>query len=136
HARLHRANAGLRDRHGVASRQSGFIVGSVAHADDLSNRPTVEDRLRAELAVTLAPEEKSEVEAVVGEIRRALEADAFQFGDEEGRADFEAQLDTLTDQLRSPKPRRSIVGRASWALRWTGGIAIAVWWVTPPGRVP
>jgi hypothetical protein len=78
--------------------------------------------LRAELAVVLAPAERSEVEAVVGMLRRAFDAGELTFSDEEDRADFQAQLDTLNDQLRSPKPKRTIVGRTLWALRWAGSI--------------
>src|SRR5262249_7864411 len=83
---------------------------------------------RTDLAGILQPAEQGQGEAVVGQLRRALDTGELGHTNQDDQADFQAQLDALNAELRSPKPKRAIVGRLLWALRWIptvtfGGVA-------------
>jgi hypothetical protein len=74
--------------------------------------PSGRERVRsapARRSVFLDGAEKEQIEAFVTIVLRAVDAGTIPLSKEDG-ADLLAQLETLTAQARSPRPRRSIMG--------------------------
>jgi hypothetical protein len=72
--------------------------------------------------VTVSLDERRLLERFVREVRIALDSSGLA-GDD--LADAEAQLATIEAQMRSPRPRRDVIGGAIRALTWAGKEALS-----------
>ncbi|HET6811916.1 MAG TPA: hypothetical protein VFH50_12985 [Acidimicrobiales bacterium] len=115
---------GLGDDHTRAFQQSfrsgrgeavAILKGAIFELEEFSDEP---DQEAVQAAAVLTHDEQRRVEALVRQLRQ-LEEDGQLADDPEDRAEAVAEIETIEAQLRSPRPKRSIVRAALSSL---GGI--------------
>jgi hypothetical protein len=92
----------------------------VDRAEELMQEQESQDDPASAAAVLTVVEYRT-LERFIQEVRGLLESAPL---DPEDRADAEAQLDTIEAQMRSPRPRRRLIGMALGWLKAAGGAAV------------
>lgn len=102
----------------AAERVSGVLKAAIYELENL-----VDDEAGAGSAV-LAVHEVKALERLAGEIQRAEDVGELDSMESEQHAELLAELQTLTAQLRSPRPKRSIVRAALASMKNIGEQAV------------
>ncbi len=113
---------------GRSTTASRWLLARSARLSTQGSRLTLPE---AELGATVPHDVMGGLEIVIVQLRRELEERDHRH--DERLQEMHSELDTLTGQLSSSRPKRMTVASALWAV---GGWAVEIYWLTAaPGRI-